>query len=180
MLDARLKEISEKVDSLSLDEVSRNEVFLSTVLQATQIAIRTHQQDKYAALINAVTNYAIKTNIDENMQQMFLSFIDAFNEWHLRVLMFLDDPKRNLEMAGHQIDFYMGGVGQVLLTYYPVLGEDNDFTKQIVNDLHLRGLLNSDASVLNTMMTGSGMVASRTSPLGKKFLEFINLPLQLK
>lgn len=59
---------------------------VSIVLQATQIALRTHQTEKRMALRNAVMNAALPQAPEEGLQQMFLHFIDTFTEWHLRLL----------------------------------------------------------------------------------------------
>lgn len=178
MLDERLNQLEQK--SFDMESLAHNEIFLSTVLQATQIAMRTHQKDKLMALLNAVTNVAIDQSLNDSKTQMFLSFIDGFNEWHLRLLLFFDDPKRSLMSKGLSYDFYMGGAGDALYRYYPELENQKEFTRQLMNDLYQRGLLNSDAGVLNTMMTGSGVVASRTSLTGKEFLHFISEPDSIK
>lgn len=177
MIDERLNQIESKVNGFKIEKLIENEVFLSTTLQASQIALRTHQRDKLASLVNAVTNAAIN-NIDENLQQMFLSFIDSFNEWHLRILLFLSDPSLALAEKGLASNHSAGSVGSILYLYFPELRGRKEFVKQIFNDLYSRGLLNTDAGILNTMMTGSGMVAPRTSMLGNEFLKFIKLPEQ--
>lgn len=175
MINERMQQLEDK--SFDLESLATNELFLSTILQATQIAMRTHQQDKQVALLNAISNVAIEQSLDDSQVQMFLSFIDNFNEWHLRVLLFFNDPKGSLISKGLSHDFYMGGASDALYRYYPELENRKDFTKQIMNDLHQRGLLSTDAGVLNTMMTGSGVVASRTSQTGKDFLRFISAPV---
>ncbi|NUU80065.1 hypothetical protein [Paenibacillus xylanilyticus] len=178
MMDERLHRLENT--SIDLNSLAENELFLSSVLQATQIAMRTHQNDKLIALINSITNVATDISLNDSKVQMFLSFIDGFNEWHLRLLLFFDDPKGSLESKGLSSDFYMGGASSALYSYYPELKSEEEFTRQVINDLHHRGLLNSDAGVLNTMMTGSGIVASRTTRAGKEFLHFISEPDLIK
>ncbi|OMD73599.1 MULTISPECIES: hypothetical protein [Paenibacillus] len=175
MIDERLRELEER--SFDIESLATNELFLSSVLQATQIAMRTHQKDKIMALLNAITSVATEQSLDDSQVHMFLSFIESFNEWHLRILLFFDNPKENLIFKGLSHDFYMGGASEALYLYYPELENRKEFTKQIMNELYQRGLLSSDAGVLNTMMTGSGIVASRTSSTGKEFLRFISKPI---
>ncbi|MCY9593963.1 hypothetical protein PC41400_14770 [Paenibacillus chitinolyticus] len=179
MLDQRLNELNNKIETFDIYSLSNNEAFLSVVLQAINISIRTHQIEKRAALLNAVSNSALTNSIDENRQQMFLSFIDSFNEWHLKILFFLNDPKQNLQKAGHSIDLDKGSIGLVIFQYYPQLSGELEFTKLIMSDLYNRGLISKDSSDLHTIMGGSGMVASRTSALGKQFIQFINTPDEL-
>jgi hypothetical protein len=176
MIDDRLRELEKKVTNFHSIMMERNDNFVSITLQATQIAIRTHQQDKISVLINAITNSVIDTSVDESVQQMFLSFIDSFNEWHLRLILFLDNPKSCCESKGIKTDIMMGSLSDILYHYYPELASKKDFTKQLITDLSYRGLLNSDSSILNAMITGSGITASRTSDLGKQFISFIRSP----
>ena len=51
---------------------------MSVVLQATQAALRTHQAEKLEALRNAVLNVAAGKGPSDDMQMVFLSFIDSF------------------------------------------------------------------------------------------------------
>lgn len=177
MLDERLSVLERA--PVDINSLAENELFLSSVLQATQIAMRTHQKEKLVALLNLITNVATNNSLNDSKVQMFLSFIDGFNEWHLRLLSFFDDPKSSLESKNLSSDFYMGGAGTALYSYYPELKNQEEFTKQIMNDLHQKGLLNSDGGVLNVTMTGTGIVASRTSRSGKEFLCFISEPDQI-
>lgn len=176
MIDERLREMEIKLEHFDLDTLAHNESFLSTSLQAIQIAMRTHQIEKRVALINAVTNSAITTSIEDNLQQMFLNFVDSFNEWHLKLLYFLNDPRQQLIDYGHSGEFYMGGIRHVINARFPELNGRDEFTNQIVNDLNSRGLLNFNSSSLNGTMSGSGMVASRTTEIGRQFLLFISTP----
>ncbi|MCH7792485.1 MAG: hypothetical protein IID31_09430 [Planctomycetes bacterium] len=67
----------------SLTYLQYDESFLDTVLQASQIALRTHHKEKRHALLNAITNAAMPHAPDESERQMFLGMIDAFTVWHL-------------------------------------------------------------------------------------------------
>jgi hypothetical protein len=71
----------------------------------------------------------------------------------------------------------MGGASAVLYDAFPELKEKPDFAQQIIRDLSARGL-SSDWDSMNVMGSRSGMFASRTTSIGKQFLEFIKLPLR--
>lgn len=174
-IDKRLNELSDKVEGFDISALSSNEVFLSTVSQAYQIAMRTHQEEKINSLLNSITNSAAG-RVDDNLQHMFLMFIDSFTEWHLRILMLLDDPRHALQSRGLKSEFSMGSISQVIHSIYPELRERNDFTRQVIKDLYNRGLVNTSDDGLNAMMTGNGMIASRTSELGKQLIDFIKKP----
>lgn len=76
---------------LEIDELLKNEGFISTLLHATQIAIRTHQKEKLEALKNAVLNSALKTAPEDDYKILFLSFIDNFTIAHVKLLKFFYD-----------------------------------------------------------------------------------------
>ncbi|GAA0387349.1 hypothetical protein [Paenibacillus motobuensis] len=76
--------------------------------------MRTHQIDKLMALLNAITSVATEQSLDDSQVQMFFSFIDSFNEWHLRMLVFFDEPKEKLISKGLSYDFLMGGANDAL------------------------------------------------------------------
>jgi hypothetical protein len=171
-IDNRLMELSNKVESFNIESLAGNEVFLSTVSQAFQIAMRTHQQEKIEALLNAIIN-SITENIEDNLQHMFLMFIDSFTEWHLRILFLLDNPVQVLQDKGLDTNFVMGSLSIVFRTAYPELIGREEFYKQIMKDLYSRGLVSTKDEALNTTMSGSGMLASRATEMGKQFIKFI-------
>lgn len=172
-IDERLNELASKINEFNIERLSENEVFLSTVSQAYQIAMRTHQNEKIKALLNAISNSATGS-LDDNLQHMFLMFIDSFTEWHLRLVILLDNPIKVLKEKGLQTDFYMGSLSTVITTAYSQLAGRKEFCRQLMRDLYNRSLINTPDDSLNTTMTGNGMVASRTTELGKQFIQFIS------
>ena len=67
------------------------ENFMTTVTYATIIALRNHQAEKLETLRNAVLNTALSPIVEEDLQHIFLNYIDELTLWHLRVLKFLDN-----------------------------------------------------------------------------------------
>lgn len=175
---SQLKQLEEKVEGFRIENLAQNEVFISTLLSATQVAMRTHQGEKLTALRNAVINSAIRPSVDENLQLMFLNLIDRYTRWHLIILHFLEDPreygKRN---SISYPSWSMGGTSTVLEFAIPELKGRRAFYDQIVKELFSDGLLNSD-TFMHTTMTDQGMFASRTTEMGKQFLDFISEKLE--
>ncbi|KAF6630552.1 hypothetical protein H6F38_14060 [Paenibacillus sp. EKM208P] len=173
MIDQRLQQL--EGNSFDMGSLANNELFLSSVLQATQIAMRTHQQDKLAALLNIVTNVATDTSIDDSIVQMYLNIIDTFNEWHLRVLLLLNNPRKYYVDKGiptHNI--VTGSPMLVLYTIYPELKSRESFTKQILNDLFQRDMISTDPFNMVAVINVDRMLSSRTTETGKHFIEFIS------
>lgn len=171
-----ITEIQEKLDGVTLEWLSRNEMFITAALQASQIAIRNHKQEKIEALRNALFNSVQPTAPSEDKQLMFFKLIDDLTPWHLRLLGLLNDPARWMEKnAVKNPGWGMGGVSTVIEYCLPDLRGARDFYDQLVRDLQTGGLVHQ-GSFLHVTMTGGGMLASHTSEMGKEFISFISRP----
>jgi len=174
-----LKSLEEKVEEFSIENLKDNEMFITTVMHASQSAIRNHQQEKLESLRNAVLNAASPNPPDEDLQLMFLNWIDELTPWHLRILKFFDDP----EVWGHKNkisypSWTMGAPSTLLEHDFPELNGKRDFYDQIVKELYARGLINSDEQSIHMSMDTRGMFESRTSEIGKQFIKFITSPIE--
>lgn len=173
-----LVQLRDKVEGFNLEDLSSNESFVTMTLQASQCALRNHQQEKLDALRNAVLNSALPNAPDDDLQLIFLNLVDTLTPWHLRILKLFDNPIRWAEVNQKPFPkgWSMGGVSQVINHAYPELQRYGELTGQIIKDLSSHGL----AEIPGAMMTVAGMLSSRTSILGKQFLEFISTPKPLK
>jgi len=172
-----LRELQAKVEGFNIENLQDNEMFVTTVMHASQAAIRNHQKEKLEALRNAVLNAALPNPPEEDLQMMFLDFVDTLTPWHLRVLKFFYDP-RGWGQA-HGIVYPRWGSGapsHVLEHTFAELRGQRGFYDQLVKDLHSRGLMSVDS--LHTMMTVDGMFAPRLTDMGKMFLGFIASPIE--
>jgi len=61
----------EENKGVKLEELQSNDVFIDTLLQASQIAIRNSQQEKRRALRNAILNAALPNPPEQSLQQIF-------------------------------------------------------------------------------------------------------------
>lgn len=176
-LGERLKLLETQVEGLKLENLQNNETFITTALHASQAAIRSHQDEKLQALSNAVLNSALPNPIEEDLQLIFLNFIDELTPWHLRELKFFDNPrdwgqKHNINFGS----FYMGSPSTILEKAFPELANKREWYDIFTKDLFTHGLMSTDS--LHTSMTENGMFASRTTDMGKKFLQFITSPIR--
>jgi hypothetical protein len=165
-IDTRLIQLEEQ--GIDIEALRHNEEFLSVILQSYQIAIRTHQKEKIESLLNAVSNTPA-SKIDDNMKHMFLMFIDSFTEWHLRILEFVNNPRKYYDES----PFHMGGRSSLLEMHFPELKDRRSFYDQVIKDLYSRGLVSTDS--LHTVVTGNGMLQSLTTELGRDFINFITM-----
>lgn len=170
-------QLGARVDGFKIENLQHNDAFVSAVIEATRSAISTHKDEKRDALRNGLLNIALHRSTDEDQQQTFLRYIDELTVWHIRILLLFQDPPRALAAKGRRADYMMGGAGQVIEDMYPELRGRRDFYDQVAADLYARGFLNSPPGFLSTTMSGSGMVAKRTTALADAFLAFIKSPI---
>lgn len=171
-----LKEVEGRVAELTPEKLAENEAFVTVAMQASQIALRNHQQEKLEALRNAVLNAALSNPPQEDEQMIFLRLVDQLTPWHLRVLSVLNEPVQWMERHGvGNPGWGMGATSTVLEHCLPELRGQRDTYDQIVRDLQSEGLL-SQGQFLHVMMTGGGMVGSRTANRGTRFIKFITSP----
>jgi hypothetical protein len=81
-----LVEMQQKIKSLTLENLLENEVFTSTLLQASEVARRNHREEIRTALRNAVLNSALPSAPDDSRQKMFVNLLDRMTEWHILLL----------------------------------------------------------------------------------------------
>ncbi|MBM4137060.1 MAG: hypothetical protein FJ241_09575 [Nitrospira sp.] len=171
-----LRELEEKM-GIVLESLQDNEEFIDVALEATQIAIKTSNQEKKEALKNAILNSALPNPPEESLQKMFLSFIDTLTVWHLKLLELFNDPPAYIE--NHEINFTgfsMGAPSHLVENAFPELRGKRDLYDLIWKDLYSRALVTTEG--LHVMMTGSGIIAKRTTEIGKLFLDYIKNPLK--
>ena len=91
-LGERLRQL-EQEKGLELESLSDNDLFIDTVLYATQLALRTSEKEKKEYLRNAIVNCALGDTPEQSLAKMFLNLIDQFTVWHLKILNLFDDPE---------------------------------------------------------------------------------------
>ena len=167
----------EGASRLTLEDLKDNQSFVTTMMQASQAAIRTHQQEKLRCLRNAVLNSALPNPPNDSLQLMFLSFVDLFTEWHLRILDLFDDPRTWARKHQHQFPTSStGSLHHILESAFPELKGQRNFYDQIWRDLYYRGLTGIES--LQGLMSFDGLMAQRTTELGRTFLSFFTEPVE--
>ena len=174
-IDTKLNEVEEIVDHLS-----SNELFISTTLQATRIAMRNHSQIKLKALQNAIKSSALNHDLDENQQIMYLRFIDDLTPFQIRMLIFLNNtPKEYSDDSWDKLRNQLGK-GKHSLIYikdifkkeYPEIIDRDSFFRIQVEQLEGMGLL-----VKNSMSQGAvyhgRILKTVITKIGKDFIKYI-------
>jgi len=176
-----LKELAQKVEGFKFEDLAKDETFITTLTHASQAAVRNHQKEKLEALRNAVLNAALPNAPEEDLQLMFLNFVDSFTPWHLVILKFFNDPKEWGQKHGVSFreKLSMRSLSQVLEETIADLKGKQEQYHLFVKDLFLRGLMTTESLDTPLYRNGvNGVLASRTTAMGKQFLIFISSPLE--
>ncbi len=164
-------QIEEKLSTLecSLESIGENELFASAMMKATDIAIKTAENEKRQYLANAV-KHSINVSIEESVMMIYLDLLDKYTLWHLRILHLFRNPKGFQQVNVGSI--MMGSARIVVEQVYPEIAKERELLDKIVKDLQNDGLM-VEGSYMQSGMTANGVVASRTTELGNNFLKFI-------
>jgi hypothetical protein len=154
-----VQELREKIKDLTPEKLSQDDRFVTTLLHATQVALRTHQKEKLDALRNAVGNSAVGNTPEEDLRSLFLNFIEEFTPTHLRILKLIQNKtSSNLPLLRDLIS-------------------QREMTDQVVLGLARNGMLDdSRPYAARGRDTGESLLTFSwtVSKLGDQFLAFIS------
>ncbi len=168
----------EKNKGIRLEDLQSNEPFIDATIKASQAAMRTNQKEKLEALRNAVLNSASYSHLDDDIQQIFLNFVDIFSTWHLRLLNFLKaPPSGGVPLLDDHTHIHLSVLPKSIESTFPQLKNQFAFYNQIIKELSDRGLVDLSASdTSHDMATMQGIPSVKITDLGGQFLQFIATP----
>lgn len=163
-LARRLHDLESTVTGFNFDDLANNEQFVSATLQATQAALRTHQEEKLEALRNAVLNAAASHNFSDEQQGIFLSLVDTLQPIHLRLLKAMrKEDSTSLRFDGFEwLKDRVAGLQNF----------DRKAFKMFIDELGRSGLVNVTNDVGRLLASGERWI----TPWGFQFLAFITEP----
>ncbi len=148
-------------------------VFFSRFVQATRVAMGTHHAEKLAALRNALLNTALGTAPEEDIQALFLTFVEALTPSHLQALAYFTTPREHRVPI---VQLRRNRDAAPPAPYIPELSSHPEFANQVAQDLQARGLL--QMTHVGVPTGEANMVyATALTPFGQQFLDFITSPL---
>lgn len=150
----------------TLEEIGNDELFTTALIKATELAMKTAKEEKIAYLANSVIN-SLNPDLNEEKLIVFLDLLDRYTVSHIKILYFFFEPKRFDGI--NPKSYMMGSPSTPLFHVYPEL--NNELFKKIYGDLYNDGMVSLDN--LNITISGSGMVAKRTTAIADEFLKFI-------
>ena len=174
-LDAWFETVAERIDALeerpSWDELAGDDAFVDVVIEASRVAVGTAQEEKLAALRNAVVNTIRGVESEQDIRATFVRYVDELTPTHLALLGFMSGPGRFFGEHGlERPNIRAGSIFAALQAALPELAS-SPLLETAESDLAARGLINPGLRVL---MTGASVFESRTTPMGDRFLRFIS------
>jgi hypothetical protein len=183
--EAWMQEVSTAINELrgtlglTTEQLTANQAFVSFVLQATPIALRTHRTEKLRALKSALVSVGSPTGPDEDLATQFLRYIDELTPSHLKILQAV---QTRADVFGAVITMELA-IQHLSSSVSHASTPDTRFAiRTYLHDLNARGLVNaSDLQELLEFESRAGYVqveqSDRTplqvTDLGKRFLVFI-------
>lgn len=158
-------ELQQQQPGLTLEHLAENEVFITAVVQASQIALRNHQAEKIELLKQAVLHSVLPNAPSEDKQLMFLRFIDELTPSHVRAL-------AAARVRKNQRRSYL----EIIWDDVPEL-QDGDphqrFVVVLIRELQVRGLLHSESDY---NFPNKPNAVGGAPQLADEFLSFVGIP----
>ena len=160
-LAEQLSALKDKVKGFTIESLRDNDAFVSAVMQATQVAMRTHEREKLDALRSAVLNVAAAVHHEGGPQELLLMLVDQLTPLHLRLLRLFEqgEPVRAQDHAWL---------------------ESPEIARTLAQDLWIKGLIDQPAStwegpaeIISREPDQLLRFKSKTTPFGRQFLSFI-------
>ncbi len=177
-VEERLKKLESKVAGFKVEALANDEIFVTTMLRATQEALRTHQEEKLEALRNVVINTALHNTVDETKQQFFLSMVSELDGLDLLVLGVLSDVikarGKHLEKGKDGRDVGPPTLHQVIFYSCPN-GVDSSVLEAVLTRLDARHLIQLQAKGGRENVGRIDVMDLRglITPFGREFVAFI-------
>lgn len=179
--DEWLKELADALDQMEkhvagfrVEKLADNEAFVSATIQATLIAIGTHQREKREYLRNGLLNIAKGITSDEIKQQVFLNAIEEFTPAHIKALNVIwRGGGLNIGWDKNSIPMMQRTYSSAIEILVPEVKGQTSLIGAVVADLRNRGFSNLGAPDL--AFPQGGIITN----LGIEFLKFVLSPENL-
>ena len=167
-----VNELCKKVEDLTPEKLSNNPEFISICLQASNISVRTHHEEKLRALNNAVKNSVLIDSIDESKKMIFLRIIDNLTPIHFRVLNFLISPQEYIDDLNsrqpNHVTVNYSGLGRIWDKLNDDIKSDSSLVDLAITELKGWGLIH-----ISKFHEAGLDIGSIGTTLGLEFVGFI-------
>ena len=167
----------QKRSGLTVDELMKNEAFTSFLLQATPIALRSHQNAKISTLKNALASVASSKFSDEDLAFQFLRYIDELTVSHVNILHVISnkaDAFREVKSMQQAFEYLrqeeFGDISPLIARTYL---RDLD-ARGLVNAIDLEDLPDFESRAVYIAAEQSDRHPLQLTELGERFLAFVS------
>lgn len=166
-----------------IGKLKSDERFITIVVQATTVAIRNHQQEKLLALRNAVINAATSPDLNEDIQLLFIRYVDELTPSHIQLLTFITRDVKDLAMLKSYTQLF-----ESFDLQHPNLMPRDEF-RMLIQDLSARGLIRISTDIedfddiyqvnaLTDENTNEDLPRVIITDIAEQFLDFITVESQ--
>ncbi len=157
----------------------QSEAFTTAFLQASRIAMRTHEQEKLDALRNAVVNVAAGKGPEDDLQVMYFDVMDGLTPCHMQLLAFLSNPSSfgfaEKDETGAP-SFPPAQAGEFVARYVSCLANRSQVYELYAGGLVARGLIDAPGAFFGGKPTVDALKSITVTWFGRGFLDFISAP----
>jgi hypothetical protein len=161
----------------TVEELSSDEVFVSSVIRTSRMAITTHREEKRKLLRSALIKIGQGTAPNEDIVEGYFQIIEELTPSHFTVLHFLWTGVERVTKANQGTIPYGTTYGSAIENYAPEIVIDYGFINQICEDLVSKRLIKG-GSLEDSFMNVSFPQPCMTNR-GISFLCFVLNPDQL-
>lgn len=175
-------QILEKNQQVILENLNDDEAFTTLLLQASDAAMRNHQAEKIEKLRNAVLNSATDIDIKEDLQMLFVRFINELSISHLVLLGFMHNNEQAIKDAREYEEIYsefnkLNASKEIGREEFQLLCNDLNSKLLIKISPTVNGFDDIDGAAIVTTGGGDGVKPTvKVTDIGKQFLTFISEP----
>ncbi len=176
-----LKELEESM-GIVLESLQKNDIFIDVALEASQIAIKTSNQEKHDALKNAILNSALSAPPEEDLQMIYLRYVEELTPSHLNLLALLTDTEEWGKRKGIEYpkSVFIDRSYHSLIKYaLPNLGKKSELYELMISELRTRGLLRNSPYSKPMKKNPDKNILLYSTDIGVDFLKYITTPLTL-
>ena len=167
----KLNDLEERNNGL-INGLRENDEFISFLLESSQIALKTHQEEKLTILKNVISNFIMETPEDYDKKYSFLKIIEEITPSHIEILNYI-------HINELEINENINGFPQLYEKYFKSQKIDKFYFRKCVFDLEKQSLIRINKD-FNDYFDGTGYVSTdegapsiKILDIGKEFVQFI-------
>jgi hypothetical protein len=166
-----INELNRKIEEFDINSLISDEKFVTLVIEASHIAIRTHHEEKIKYLKNALQNVAIDSSKFESFDEIFINLIDILTPLHIQVLKHICRISVSISWIGKEFPPRDKGIAEEIQKN--ISCDRIDILMIVISDLLSKGLIMNES---RTLPMGQIFYHVYITEIGKDFFNFIQKP----